>query len=240
VFESISVVGAGRLGSAAHARLAELVPATRLVGRDLACGGAELVLLAVPDMAIAEVARSIPEGPWVAHTSGATSLAALEPHRRRFSVHPLQTFQAGLGPAQFDGAFGAVTGESPEALDAGFALAQLLGLRAFELADDLRPVYHAAATMAAAFLVTLHDAAAELMNAAEAPPEALEPLMRRTVDNGFRPTGPFVRGDQATIDAHVRAIRTRRPQLEPLYRVMADLTERLAAVGARRTSEGAL
>jgi predicted short-subunit dehydrogenase-like oxidoreductase (DUF2520 family) len=239
VFESISVVGAGRLGSAVHARLAELVPETQLVGRDLACDGADLVLLAVPDMAIAEVARSIPEGPWVAHTSGATSLAALEPHRRRFSVHPLQTFQAGLGPAQFDGAFGAVTGESPEALEAGIALAQLLGLRAFELADDLRPVYHAAATVAAAFLVTLHGAAAELMDAAEAPPEALEPLMRRTIENGFRPTGPFVRGDQATIDAHVRAIRTRRPQLEPLYRVMADLTERLAAVGAR-TSEGAL
>jgi predicted short-subunit dehydrogenase-like oxidoreductase (DUF2520 family) len=159
--------------------------------------------------------------------SGAATLDSLDPHRRRFSVHPLQTFQAGLGPTQFDGAWAAVTAETDEALAAALGLADLLGVRAFELPDEERPVYHAAATVAASFLVTLHEAAADLMEAAGAPPEALEPLMRRTIDNGFAPTGPHVRGDRETVAAHLRAIRSRRPQLEPLYRALADATERL-------------
>lgn len=237
MFTTICVVGAGRLGSAAHARLAERVPSVRLVGRDLACGDPDLVLLCVPDRAIEAVARAIPEGPWIAHTSGATGLDALAPHRRRFSLHPLQTFQRGLGGAQFDGAYAAVSGESRDALAAGFALAAQLGLQPFELADADRPVYHAAATVAASFLVTLHAAAAELMDAARAPREALGPLMRRTTENGFEPTGPFVRRDLGTIEAHVRAIRARRPQLEPAYRVLADLTERLAS--AARSADDA-
>ena len=75
----------------------------------------------------------------MAHTSGATRLGALEPHRRRFALHPLQTFQRGLGPEQLDGAWGAVTAESDESREAGIALARLLGLEPFELADDERP-----------------------------------------------------------------------------------------------------
>ncbi|MCC6222629.1 MAG: DUF2520 domain-containing protein [Thermoleophilia bacterium] len=196
-----------------------------MTGRELACDGTDLVLLCVPDREIAAVAQAIPAGPWIAHTSGAASVEALAPHRRRFAVHPLQTFQPGLGPGQLDGAHAAVTGESPAALRAGFELAALLGLAPFELADSSRPLYHAAATVAAAFLVTLHDAAAELMEAAGAPPEALEPLMRRTIENGFRPTGPFVRGDRGTVAAHLEAIRDARPELEPLYRTLADATE---------------
>ena len=158
MFESICVVGAGCVGEAAAARLAGQVP-TRSTGRELDCGDADLVLLCVPDRAIAEVAAAVPRGPWVAHTSGAVSVTRLEPHRRRFALHPLQTFQRGLGPGQFDGAFGALTAEAPRALEAGHALAALLGLRTFELADEHRPAYHAAATMAASFLVTLQRAA---------------------------------------------------------------------------------
>jgi predicted short-subunit dehydrogenase-like oxidoreductase (DUF2520 family) len=226
MFTTICVVGAGRVGQAAFTRLGERVR-TRLTGRELDCGDADLVLLCVPDRAIAEVAQAISPGPWVAHVSGAATLDSLDPHRRRFSVHPLQTFQAGLGPTQFDGAWAAVTAETDEALAAALGLADLLGVRAFELPDEERPVYHAAATVAASFLVTLHEAAADLMEAAGAPPEALEPLMRRTIDNGFAPTGPHVRGDRETVAAHLRAIRSRRPQLEPLYRALADATERL-------------
>jgi predicted short-subunit dehydrogenase-like oxidoreductase (DUF2520 family) len=222
------VIGAGRVGTAVHARLGQRLPEARLTGRELACDGADLVVVCVPDRAVADVARGIPVGPWITHTSGATRLGALEPHRRRFALHPLQTFQPGLGPGQLDGAWGAVSAESDEALAAGFELARLLGLEPFELDDAERPVYHAAATVAAAFLSTLHGAAADLMGAAGAPPEALEPLMRRTMDNGFQPTGPFVRGDHETVAAHVAAIRARRPQLEPMYRALADTTERLA------------
>ena len=219
------MVGHGRVGGAFAARLADRVP-TRVTGRDLACDGADLVVLCVPDRAIAEAAAGIRQGPWVAHTSGATTLAALAPHRRRFSLHPLQTFTAARGPEQMDGAWAAVTGEDDAAAAAGFELADLLGLEPFELEDEERPIYHAGATVAASFLVTLHEVASELLRAAGAPPEALEPLMRRTIDNGFQPTGPHVRADWETIERHVAAIRAARPDLEPLYRALSDATAR--------------
>lgn len=227
MFDSICVIGAGRVGQAAAARLSERVP-TRVTGREPDCGDADLVLICVPDRSVAEVAAAIPKGPWVAHTSGAVSLAALTGHERRLALHPLQTFQLGLGPGQFDGAWGALTATDSAARKAGLELAELLGLRVFELADDDRAAYHAAATMAASFLVTLHEAAADVLGSAGAPAQALEPLMRRTIDNGFAPTGPFARRDRETIALHLEAIRARRPQLERLYLELADVTERLA------------
>jgi predicted short-subunit dehydrogenase-like oxidoreductase (DUF2520 family) len=168
-------------------------------------------------------------GPWIAHTSGGTPLSALDPHTRRFSVHPLQTFVLERGPEQLDGAWAAVSGESEEAVDVGLRLAETLGLHPFELADSDRPLYHAGAVFAASFLVTLHEAAAQLLTTAGAPAEALEPLMRRTIDNGFKRTGPFIRGDYGTIERNIAAIHERRPELEPLYRMLAGATEALIA-----------
>jgi predicted short-subunit dehydrogenase-like oxidoreductase (DUF2520 family) len=227
-FQSISVVGDGRVGRTLAARLAGRGAGVRPVGRDLAVGDADLVLLAVPDHTIPEVARALEPGPWVAHLSGATRLAALDPHTRRFSLHPLQTFTLDRGPEQLDGAWAAVSGETGEALEAGFELARLLDVQAFELADEDRPLYHAAAVFAAAFLVTIHEAAADLFQAVGAPPEALEPLVLRTIENGFAPTGPHTRADWATIEGHLAAIRERRPDLEPLYRALSDATMELA------------
>jgi predicted short-subunit dehydrogenase-like oxidoreductase (DUF2520 family) len=117
-----------------------------------------------------------------------------------------------------------VSAEDEAALAAGRELASLLGLRAFELADEERPLYHAGATVAAAFLVTLHEIASDLFRAAGAPPEALEPLMRRTIENGFRPTGPHTRGDWTTVERHLQELRKHRPDLEPLYRALSDAT----------------
>ena len=232
MFESACVVGAGRVGKAMAARLGERIP-TRVAGRELDCADAELVLLCVPDRVIAEVAAAIPTGPWVAHTSGACRLDALAPHTRRFSLHPLQTFTLDRGPEQLDGAWAAVSGESEEALGAARELAEFLGLKNFELDDEARPLYHAAAHFASAFLVTLHDVAAELMEAAGAPAEALEPLMLRTVENGFEHTGPLVRGDWETIDRHAEAIGARRPQLLALYRALAETEAALLGAQAR-------
>jgi predicted short-subunit dehydrogenase-like oxidoreductase (DUF2520 family) len=103
-------------------------------------------------------------------------------------------------------------------------LARTLGLEPFELDDADKPLYHAGAAMASNFLVTLHEAAAGLVAAAGAPPEALEPLMRRTIENGFELTGPIERGDWQTVDAHREAIRRARPDLEGLYDVLAKAT----------------
>jgi len=218
VFDSVTVIGSGRVGSAVAARLRE-----RGIGVEPDGG---LVILCVPDDTIAGVAVGLAEGPWVAHVSGATPLAALEPHRRRFSLHPLQTFTRARGPEQLDGAWGAVTAETKEARTAGFWLAETLGLRPFELEDAARPLYHAGAAIASNYLVTLHAVASDLFRAAGAPPEALVPLMRRTIDNGFELTGPIERGDWETVEAHRRAIRAARPELEPLYDVLAEATAR--------------
>jgi predicted short-subunit dehydrogenase-like oxidoreductase (DUF2520 family) len=218
MFESVNVIGRGRVGSAVAARLQER-------GVELREDGAELVLLCVPDTAIRDVARCLAPGhAWIAHVSGGTPLASLEPHPRRFGLHPLQTFTHGRGPEQLDGAFAAVTAETDEARERGFGLGHLLGLRPFELADEARPLYHAGAAIASNYLVTLHKVASELFRAAGAPPEALEPLMRRTIENGFELTGPIERGDWETVEAHRAAIRATRPELEPLYDVLAEAT----------------
>jgi predicted short-subunit dehydrogenase-like oxidoreductase (DUF2520 family) len=159
--------------------------------------------------------------------SGATPLAALTPHERRFGMHPLQTFTRERGPEQLDGAFAAVTADSDDGLDVGLWLARTLGLQPFTLADDKRAAYHAGAAIASNYLVTLRRAAGSLLDAAGAPPAALDPLMRRTIENGFELTGPIARGDWATVDAHLEAIRAERPELEPMYLALAETTKEL-------------
>ena len=222
MIQSVRVVGTGRAGSALAARLAERGLAVSS-GRD-ALADADLVLLAVPDGAIADVAQRVPIGPWLAHVSGATSLNALDPHTRRFSVHPLQTLTRERGPEQLDGAWAAVTAETDEARREARWLADTLGLHPFDLADADKPLYHAGAAMASNFLVTLHQAAARLLEESHAPPEALVPLMTRTIENGFVLTGPIARGDWSTVDAHLRALEERAPDLVPLYRALAEAT----------------
>ena len=220
MIERAQVIGAGRVGSAMAARLRER-------GLDLSPEDPPLVLLCVPDRAIAEVASALEPGPWVAHVSGATPLAALGPHERRFGLHPLQTFTLGRGAEQLDGAFAAVTAESAEATEVGTWLARTLGLEPFSLADGKRAVYHAGAAIASNYLVTLRRAAGSLLEAAGAPPEALDPLMRRTIENRFELTGPISRGDWETVDAHLAAIRAERPELEPMYVALAETTKAL-------------
>ena len=221
MIERIHVIGSGRVGSAVAARLRER-------GLTLADERAELVLLCVPDSVIAAVAQSLELGPWLAHLSGGTPLAALAPHRRRFSVHPLQTFTRERGPEQLDGAWAAVTAEGEEGRLLGLWLAETLGLRPFELPDAARTLYHAGAVFASNYLVTLQRAASRLFEAAGAPPQALEPLMRRTIENGFELTGPISRGDWATVEAHRAVIRAERPELDDLYETLAGATLALA------------
>ena len=220
--QTVRIVGArGRVGSALSARLAPR-------GVDLDAREPDLVLLCVPDRAIAEVAAETPVGPWIAHVSGATPLAALDPHVRRFGLHPLQSFTKTRGSEQLDGVWGAVTAESDDARAAAYALAELLGLRPFDLDDDARAAYHAGAAFASNYVVTLRAAARSLLEAAGAPPEALDPLIRGVVDSGFELTGPIARGDWATVERHLAVIRSERPELEELYLVLAAETARIA------------
>ena len=218
MIESVHVIGFGRVGSAVGARILER-------GISVGADDPDVVLLCVPDAAIPDTARNlVPGRGWIGHVSGATPLAALAPHERRFSLHPLQTFDRSGDPAQLDRAWGAVSGETDEALAVARGLAELLGLRPFEVAESDRTLYHAGAVFASNYLVTLQRAAVRL----GVPAEGLVPLMTRTIENGFELTGPIARGDWATVDAHRAAIRAAHPELEPVYDALADATVALA------------
>ena len=218
MIERVHVIGSGRVGSAIAARLRE---------RGVAVDGADpdVVLLCIPDTAIADTSRNlVPGRGWVGHVSGATPLAALEPHERRFSLHPLQTFDRSGDPSQLDGAWAAITGENGESLAVARELAETLGLRPFEVAETDRTLYHAGAVFASNYLVTLQRAAVRL----GVPAEGLVPLMRGTIDHGFELTGPIARGDWATVEAHKQAIRAEHPELERLYETLAEATAAIA------------
>jgi predicted short-subunit dehydrogenase-like oxidoreductase (DUF2520 family) len=218
VIERVHVIGSGRVGSAISARLRERCIA---VGEE----DPDVVLLCVPDTAISDVSRCLTPGhAWVGHVSGATPLAALEAHERRFSLHPLQTFDRSGDPAQLEGVWAAISGDSEEALAVARELGEKLGLQPFELADGNRTLYHAGAVFASNYLVTLQRAAVRL----GVPAEGLVPLMRGTIDHGFELTGPIARGDWATVEAHEQAIRERHPELEQLYETLAEATAAIA------------
>jgi predicted short-subunit dehydrogenase-like oxidoreductase (DUF2520 family) len=214
--ERVQVIGRGRVGRALEARLAER--------RILAETSPDVVILCVPDRAITTVAAALSPGPWIAHVSGATPLSSLDPHRRRFSLHPLQTFTTARGAEQIDGAWGAVTAETPEARQVAWHLATTLGLRPFDLDDRHRTLYHAGAVIASNYLVTLYRAAARALATAGVPADALVPLMTRTIENGFDLTGPLARGDHATVQAHLAALHQDLPDLAPMYQALAEVT----------------
>jgi predicted short-subunit dehydrogenase-like oxidoreductase (DUF2520 family) len=217
VIESVKVIGAGRVGSAVSARLAERGIESR--------EDADVVLLCIPDTAIPAVSRGLAPGHgWIGHTSGATPLSALAPHERRFGLHPLKSFTRTRGAEQLDGAPAAITAESDEAREIGFELAGLLGLEPFALAEEDRALYHAGAAIASNYLVTLQRAAAEIFREVGAPESGIRSLMQSVIDNGFELTGPIARGDWDTVDRHLDVLRERKPKLEPLYRTLAEAT----------------
>jgi predicted short-subunit dehydrogenase-like oxidoreductase (DUF2520 family) len=225
--ENIAIVGDGRLGRALAAALRAPAPH----GRGHTGAGADAVLLCVPDAQIAAAAAAIEPGPLVGHCSGATGLDVLAPHEA-FGLHPLMTITRAGG--SFEGAGCAVAGATPRALDFASALARSLGMRPFVIGDEDRVAYHAAASMASNFLVTLESAAARLAATSGVERALLVPLVRAAVEawaleGDASLTGPIVRGDEATVARHREAIGERAPELLGLYDVMADATRAVAA-----------
>jgi predicted short-subunit dehydrogenase-like oxidoreductase (DUF2520 family) len=186
------------------------------------------VLLCVPDTEIDAAAAAIVPGPLVGHCSGATELEALAPHEA-FGLHPLMTVTH-VG-ADFAGAGAAAAGTTDRARDLATRLAQQLGMRPFALAEHDRAAYHAGASMASNFLVTLEEAAQRVSGIER---ELLLPLVRATVDRWAAEgaaslTGPIARGDEGTVIRHREAIADRAPDLLELYDVLADATRAVAA-----------
>lgn len=232
----VVVVGAGRMGTALVARLREAGVAVRGSERrgEPAADGA-IVLLAVPDAAIAEAAAAVAPGRLVGHLSGATTLEPLAPHER-FSVHPLMTV---TGPeTRFEGVSAAIAGSTPRALDAARGLAQALGMKPAEVADADRVAYHAAASIASNFLITLEHTAATLAETAGIGRDALVPLVRASVENwaahgSHALTGPIARGDDEIVAAQRQAVADRLPEALAVFDALTVATRALAAPGDR-------
>jgi predicted short-subunit dehydrogenase-like oxidoreductase (DUF2520 family) len=203
------------------------------LGREAAPAAMGAVLLCVPDDQIAAAASLVPEGGLVGHCSGATALDVLAPHEA-FSLHPLMTVTADDPPSRLWGAGAAIAGSTPRALGAAAALARVLGLVPVQIAEDDRPAYHAAASMASNFLVTLEAAAERLLASAGVERELLVPLVRATVENwaaaGPRRalTGPVARGDEGTVERQRTAVEERAPELLALFDVLVEATRGLA------------
>ena len=240
----LTIVGAGRAGGAI-ARAAGLAGIdVELLGRDRGLlPGSRVVLLCVPDAAIAEVCESFADGltgeAFVGHVSGALTLEALAPAARighkTFSLHPLQTIPT--PDTDLTGAPCAVAGSDADSLGLARALAARLGMLPFDVPEDGRAAYHAAAAIASNFMITLEESAASLMGVAGVanPQATLAPLVMRTAANWAEAgagamTGPIARGDEATVARHRAALAECAPELRPLYDALAERTRALAQV----------
>jgi predicted short-subunit dehydrogenase-like oxidoreductase (DUF2520 family) len=232
-----AVVGAGRLGTAiAGALRGSGVRVTGPHGRGYDGRAPDgridaVVLLCVPDDAIGPAADLVVPGPLLGHCSGVSTLEVLG-DRAAFSMHPLLTV-TGAG-TEFQGAWAAVAGSNQEAIGVAEELAGVLGLRAVQVADTDRAAYHAAASFAANFLVTVESAAAELMATTGLDRAVLLPLARAALENWGRLgppalTGPVARGDTGTVARHRAVIQSRTPELAELFEALVAATERLGA-----------
>jgi predicted short-subunit dehydrogenase-like oxidoreductase (DUF2520 family) len=228
----LTIVGRGRVGTAfaaAFERAGHAVSGP--LGRGAEGAGSDAVLLCVPDAEIARAAAHVARGPLVGHCSGATGLDALTPHEA-FSLHPLMTVTA--QGADFSGAGAAIAGTTPRALHVAADLAHALGMRPVEIAEADRAAYHAAASIASNFLITLEAAAERVAAAVGLEREQLVPLVRATVENWSRLgperalTGPVARGDAVTVARQREAIAELAPDLLALFDELVTATRELA------------
>jgi predicted short-subunit dehydrogenase-like oxidoreductase (DUF2520 family) len=239
---TLVVVGRGRVGRSLAAAAERAGIEVTLVSHDDAFGsipGGAAVLLCVPDDAIAAVAKKLaPAGPsLMGHVSGAMTLDALASAAERgagtFSLHPLQTFAD--GETTVEGTPAAIAGSSAESLAHARSLAEAFGMRPFEVAEEHRAAYHAAAAISSNLLIALEESASELLEriGVEEARELLAPLVLRTAANWAERgpdalTGPIARGDRATVERHRAALAETAPELLPAYDALAERAEAVA------------
>ena len=232
---AVRVIGPGRAGRSLSTALRDAGWDVREpLGRDAdvhaAAGGVDLLVIATPDAAIAATAAAVEPHPStvVAHLSGSLGLDVLAPHDRRASIHPLLPLpDADTGAARLRGAPFAVAGDS-----FAHTVVAALGGNAFDVADEHRTAYHAAASMAANHLVALLGQVERVAATAGVPLDAYLPLVRATVEDvatkgpAAALTGPVARGDHATVARHLAAIPAEE---RPAYEALADRAARLVA-----------
>ncbi|GAA0605929.1 DUF2520 domain-containing protein [Kutzneria viridogrisea] len=273
---SVGIISAGRVGSvlgaaltrAGHTVLAtsgvsrdslrraeELLPEAALLGPDEVAARADLVLLAVPDDALAGLVRglvatgSLRPGQIVVHTSGANGVSVLAPAAEvgalTLALHPAMTF---TGRAEDLHRIAAccvgVTAASDEeaAWSVGEALVVEMGAEPVRVPEAARALYHAALTHGANHLATLVNECTDLLRGAGIAhaDRIIAPLLSASLDNALRHgdralTGPVSRGDSGTLRAHVSVLRRTAPEVVPSYLELARRTaHRAADVGLLR------
>ncbi|WP_270887241.1 Rossmann-like and DUF2520 domain-containing protein [Pedococcus sp. 5OH_020] len=267
----VGVVGAGRVGAvlgaalqraghrvvavsavsqASQARAAELLPGVPVLAPDEVVRGAELVVLAVPDDALADLVSGLASthtwqaGQLVAHTSGRHGLdvyaPALAQHVLGLALHPVMTFTGTTVDLDrlVDCCFGVT---SPEPLrPVAEALVLELGAEPVWVEDASRPLYHAALAHGANHLVTLVAQSLQALRAAgvESPSRLLEPLVAAALDNSLRAgdaalTGPVARGDAGTVAEHLRQLQSLTPDIRATYVALARATAERALASGR-------
>lgn len=221
------------MGRALAAALrAVAVPVRGPLGRGATCEGAAVVLLCVPDREIGMAAAHVAPGSVVGHPGASADVSLLAPHDG-FVMHPLLSV-VDEGTV-FAGATAAVEGASPRALATAYALAARLGMHAREIPSGSRALYHAAASAASNYLVTVEGLAETLAAGAGLDRAALAPLVRSTVENWVRLgadgalTGPIVRGDDETVTRQRAAVALAAPQALALWDALTIATRALAA-----------
>ncbi|WP_218157682.1 Rossmann-like and DUF2520 domain-containing protein [Saccharopolyspora shandongensis] len=229
----VAIVGQGRMGTALARSLRDA--GTEIVGplgRDPDVGNAPVVLLCVPDGAIADVAARLRLGIVVGHCSGATGLGVLGEHEG-FSLHPLMTITR-AAPASFDGCAAAIAGTTQRGSEVARKLAMSLGMRPIAVAEGDRAAYHAAASVAANFLVTVLGLAEDMAATAGVDRGAFLPLVETAFRNWEKLgasralTGPIARGDEKTVALQRFAVGQRCPQSLFLFDALVEATRDLA------------
>jgi len=237
------VIAAAAVSAASRERAERLLPQAAILPADeVARAATDLLLFAVPDDHLAGVVSglaatgSLPAGAVVAHTSGAHGLAVLG-DRAGLALHPAMTFTG--TDADLDRLPGIAWGVT--AHDRAFAARLVTDLGGVPewIAEDARPLYHAALAHGANHLVTLVAECTDLLRSAgvSGGERLLGPLLSAALDNALRHgdralTGPVSRGDVGTVRKHLDVLAGEAPEVLPSYRVLARRTaDRAEAAG---------
>ncbi|MEN8113820.1 MAG: DUF2520 domain-containing protein [Actinomycetota bacterium] len=204
----------------------------------------DLVIIAVRDDAIADVADTVAPvarnaAATAIHLSGATPVSALDALATEGistgSFHPLQTLpDPDRGARALPGAWVAVTAEEP-LRSSLHDLARSMGCHPFDLEDENRTAYHAAAAASANFPIAALVIAERLLDTVGLPLDAAKPLVEAIVANAFTRgpapslTGPIARGDTATVESQMKAVRAAAPELASAFEAMVDATAAVAS-----------
>jgi predicted short-subunit dehydrogenase-like oxidoreductase (DUF2520 family) len=233
--QTITIIGAGRLGRALSAALTSSGidvrgPLRRGEWEDRISAG-DVVLLCVSDGDVGAVARAIPADAIVGHCAGALTLEPLAPHRA-FSLHPLIAITG--DDTRFAGGTAAIAGTDDDMLAIAWGLADRLGMTTITVADIDRTLYHAAAVVASNYLVALEETAAAIGARVGLERRHLAGLAASALSNWARDgkaslTGPIVRGDEAVVERQRKEIARAFPDLIPFWDALVDRTRTIAA-----------